>query len=119
VLSGTGMNSRLNPCGETPFGVPSVVRVARVFLPAGDLAPEQGLPVRIGAIRGDAADIEHAVILAVATRNCGKSVRRAWLVQAGAWLGLVVVLAAYGQDITTARGHNAWPAPKMRSARPA
>jgi hypothetical protein len=44
---------------------------------------------------------------------------RAWLVQAGAWLGRVAVLAAYWQDATTASGHNACPAPKMRSARPA
>jgi hypothetical protein len=44
---------------------------------------------------------------------------RAWLVQAGAWLGRVPVLAAYWQDATTASGHNACPAPKTRSARPA
>jgi hypothetical protein len=69
-----------------------------------------------GAHQFGPTQFEHAVIVVVATRNCGKSVRRAWLVQVGAWLGLAVVLAAYWQDITTARGHKAFDAAPGRLA---
>jgi hypothetical protein len=46
--------------GDDPaLRVTGVVRIIRVFVPAGDLAPEERLAVRISTVDRDAADFKH------------------------------------------------------------
>src|SRR5450631_3831589 len=62
---GDGDEQQTDPVSadDPAFGVTAVVRVAWIFLPAGDLAPEQRLAVRIGTVDRDTADIEHTGFL--------------------------------------------------------
>jgi len=64
-----------HPGDDEAGRVAGVVRVVRILLPAGDLAPEPRLTVRIGTVDGDAVDVEHSGFPS-ARRPDGGSVRR-------------------------------------------